>query len=258
VEVQRKVVLPNFLIIGAAQCGTTTLHSYLREHPDVYMPSSKRPEPHFFLKGDEYAKGLSYYSERHFAEWHGQTAVGEISTSYIYHEVVAERVRTHLPDVKLIAILRNPVDRAYSNYWHTVNSGLETLSFEEAVLTEKERTAGIRDRFWREVQPYAYVARGFYFKQLSGYLRHFQRDRMLILLFDDLVERPSRVLRDIFNFLGVDERFVPGSLDRVENRLTPAGAQMGRETRRRLIEWYREDVERLSALLNRDLTRWKR
>jgi hypothetical protein len=257
-EAQRKVVLPNFLIIGAAQCGTTTLHSHLREHPDIYLPASKRPEPHFFLKGDEYARGLSHYSERHFSEWHGQTAVGEISTSYIYHEAVAERIRMHLPKVKLIAILRNPVDRAYSNYWHTVKSGLETLSFEEAVLTERERTAGILDRFWREVQPYAYVGRGFYYKQLSSYLRYFRRERMLILLFDDLVGRPAGVLRDIFGFLGIDEGVVPSSLDRVENRLTSADARMRPETRRKLLEWYREDTERLSNLLNRDLGCWNK
>ncbi len=258
VSVQKTFSLPNFLIIGAAQSGTTTLYSYLREHPDIYLPPSKRPEPHFFLKEDEYTKGLAYYSERYFSKSQVQTARGEASTSYIYHESVADRIRTHLPAVKLIAILRHPVDRAYSNYWHTVGSGLETLSFDEAVRTEKERTAGIRDPFWGAVQPYAYVARGFYYKQLSTYLRYFHQAHMLTVLFDDLVQDPLRVVRNVFNFLSVDAAFVPSGVGRVENRWTPSGSEMSRETRKMLLGWYREDVEKLSGLLDRDLSSWKK
>ncbi len=251
------IVLPDFLIIGAGRSGTTTLYSYLQEHPAIYLPASKRPEPHYFLKEREYAKGLAYYSRKYFSEWQGESAIGEASVSYMCHKKVARRIRKHLPDVKLIAILRDPADRAYSNYWHTVKNGLETLSFDEAIQAEEGRNARIEDPFLREVQPYAYLERGFYYEQLSAYLEYFSREQLLVLLLDDLAHRPTQVLHETFSFLGVDAAFVPKSMGHIKNRSTPPGLEMSTETRRLLVKQYREDIDRLSILLERDLSDWK-
>ena len=111
-------MLPNFLIIGAARAGTTTIYNHLKDHPDVYLPAQKRPEPHFFLKESEYARGISYYEERFFSARRDERAVGEASTSYLFGQQVPKRIRAALPGVKLICVLRNPVERAFSSPDH--------------------------------------------------------------------------------------------------------------------------------------------
>jgi hypothetical protein len=250
-------MLPNFLIIGAARCGTTTLYEYLQEHPDIYLPKSKRPEPHFFLKEKEYKKTIHYYSQKYFSDVQEQKAIGEASTSYICHEFVAERIQNHLPDVKLIVMLRHPVERAYSNYWHTVKSGLETVSFEEAVLTERGRLAAITDPTWLEIEPFAYVKRGFYYKQLKTYLQYFARSQILVLLLDDLERTPLNTMSSVYDFLGVDNSFLPSSLGRIDNRSTPEGVEISCEIRSLLIDQYKNDLEKLEGLLGRSLQSWK-
>lgn len=257
VQSEGRHVLPNFLIIGAARSGTTTLYSYLAEHPDIYLHAPKRPEPHFFLKEDEYNKGILYYSDKYFSKWKAQSAIGEASTSYIFQEFVAERIQSCLPQVKLILALRQPVERAFSGYWHTVKAGLETLTFDEAVHCETERNAAIADPYWSVIKPFAYVERGFYYKQITAFLKYFPRERLHIILFDDLVCDTVRTVQQVCCFLGVDDHFVPSSLGRVENASTPPGAEISIETRKMLLEQYREDIDNLSFLLKRDLSKWK-
>jgi hypothetical protein len=248
--------LPNFLIVGAARSGTTTLYSYLQAHPEVYLPASKRPEPHFFLKDWEYGMGIDYYARKYFSAWRGQRALGEASASYLCYDWVADRILRHLPGVKLIATLRNPIERAHSNYWHTIKSGLESCSFEEAVRTERQRLAEIVDPFWRAVRPYAYVERGFYYRHLSDYLLRFPRSQMHIVLFEDLLRSPGQVLRGILEFLEVDPEFVPADLDRILNQSTPEGEKMAPSAREYLRGVFRDDILNLGQLLGRDLSSW--
>jgi hypothetical protein len=248
--------LPTFLIIGAARSGTTTLYSYLQDHPEIYLPVSKRPEPHFFLKDWEYELGLGYYSRKCFSAWRGQRARGEASASYLCHDWVAERIHRHLPAVKLIATLRNPVERAHSNYWHTMKSGLETLPFDEAIRTEAKRLAELNHPFWQAVRPYAYVERGFYYKHLSDYLKWFDPSQMHIILFEDLLHNPQRVLQGTLEFLGVDSSFYHPKLDRSLNQSTPEGQKMSQSARKYLVDCYREDILQLSKLIGRDLSTW--
>lgn len=251
------MVLPSFLIIGAARSGTTTIYSWLQEHPDIYLPLERRPEPHFFLKSEEFNRGFSYYSERYFSNWNGEKAIGEKSTSYLYQATkVAPRIKESLPEVKLIALLRNPIDRAYSNYWFTVLSGLETLSFEDSLLCENERRANPGSPLLEEVQPYAYIDRGHYLTQIKQYLEYFPRDQLHISLFDELIENPTQLYRSITKFLQVDETIIPSSFDLITNSASMDKQPMSLETRQKLVDLYRSGVMELGEFLNVDLFHW--
>ena len=153
------------MIIGAARCGTTNFASYLRVQPNVFL-ASKRPEPHYFLKDWEYEKGLAYYSDKYFASVGDEAAVGEASASYICHAKVAERIDKDLPGCRLIAMLRNPITRAYSGYWHTVRNGFESLPFLEALQAEPKRAAEATDPVAQTIRTFAYIERGQYARQL--------------------------------------------------------------------------------------------
>jgi hypothetical protein len=250
------LILPTFLMIGAARSGTTTWYSCLQQHPEIFLPASKRPEPHFFLKEAEYCRGLEYYSQRYFAAGQQMRVRGEASTSYICHDWVAQRIKQHLPDVKLLVMLRNPVDRAFSNYWHTVKSGLEKESFDDALRLEEQRAREAADPFLRTIRPFAYVERGYYCQQLRHYLRFFPPEQLQVFLLDDWLSDPLAVLRKTFAFLGVEGSFVPANLNAVENQSTPPDLTMSAAARAYLDESYRAEIVELAALLKRDLSLW--
>jgi hypothetical protein len=215
------LTLPNFLIIGAAKSGTTALYQFLLEHPEIYMSPDK--EPHYFAlsrktitftgPGSDYLNSrirtLSEY-ERLFADVTNERAVGEASTQYLYFPWTALNIRHHLPDVKLIAILRNPVDRAYSAYLHRVKRGLEQLSFEDALADEAVRMR----QNWDPVS--FYKEGGLYARQLERYLQLFDASQLKVLTYEEFKSHPQAVLEELFTFLGVDPSFVP-SLDRTFN-----------------------------------------
>ena len=256
----RTGILPNFLIVGAARGGTTNFAAYLRGHPEVFMPP-KRPEPHFFLKDPEYSKGLAYYSEKYFATAGAVHAVGEASTSYVCHRFVAERIARDLPGVRLFVMLRNPIPRALSSYWHTVRNGLEPLSFPDALKAESVRAAAAEhaaDPLLKVIRPFAYVERGMYARQLRSYLDFFPRERLSVILFEEFVADPIGVTRAACAFLGLDpSEFTPPPAARDElNQSTPAGESMDDDTFEFLRSAYRDDVRDLSGLLDRDLSGW--
>lgn len=248
---------PNFLVIGAARAGTTTLHHCLADHPDVLVPKEKQPEPHFFYKDREFAKGVEAYRERCFAHWRGEKAVGEVSASTLFSEKAARRVADMYPAMRLVCSFREPVERAYSNYWHSVRNGVETLSFEEAVTTETTRLAELEGE-WREIAPFAYLGRSEYGPQLEAWLRYFPIDQFHFLLFEDLVRDPSSVARDLFRFLGVDPDVPAPSAERVSNRSTPAEKTLDPALRARLVAHFHASNELLSRLIGRDLHEWGR
>lgn len=185
--------LPTFLIVGTMKSGTTTLADLLDQHPDVFMAPG---EVHFFSDDEAWARGLDHYRAA-FEGWSGEAEVGEKTPAYCYKPGVEDRIAEALPDVRLVWIFRDPVRRAYSNYWHAVRRGIEPLSFGEAVAAEPDRLE--RGEIWR-----GYVERSRYVGQVERFLEHFPRDRMHFALFEDLVEDPVRVARDVFGFLGVD------------------------------------------------------
>ena len=294
------MVLPNFLIIGAAKAGTTSLYAYLKQHPDIYMSEVKEPRffaPEVFTNYNEVARNgarrvpftFEEYQEL-FAGVTDETAIGEASTEYLYFPGVPARIKQSIPDIKLIAVLRNPVERAFSAYCYQLRDNCEPLSFEEALIAEADRIKQGYRPGWHYQQP------GFYSQQVKRYLDTFDRSQIKIYLQDDLVKDSVKVSQDIYKFLGVDDSFVPDitrknisgvpknkflhsiftqdnplkSLVKPllplkmrqniyqkvrKNNLTSKPTLAG-ETRQQLTELYRKDIEQLQEILSVDLSHW--
>lgn len=259
-------VLPDFLIIGAAKSATTTLYAYLEQSPHVAW--SLRKEAFYF--NQTFHWGLTWYRAffplksavaRQARETGGTVRTGEGSPDYLFHPHAARRVRKTLPRTKLVAILRNPVDRAYSFYKHQIMRTNEPLSFEEAVDAEEGRLQGELERMERDEkyasfnrQHYSYKARGCYMDQLDRWLEHFPREQILVQITDDLHRDPQTCVNELTAFLGLP----PIEVD-VPKR-THEGVKidpMGPEVRARLVEHFRPHNERLGAFLGRDLN-WDR
>ncbi|MEQ8381958.1 MAG: sulfotransferase domain-containing protein [Coleofasciculus sp. A1-SPW-01] len=198
--------LPNFIIIGAPKCGTTAIFNYLNQHPQIYMPSCK--EPHFFsFEGENKPHWGIPNLEAYGTLFEGVTdeiAIGEASTWYLYSKTASERIQYHLPEAKLIAILRNPVERAYSSWAFRVQCGWESITnFEQALQAEQSRICDNRE--W----DFHYLQSGFYYTQIKRYFDLFPREQIKIYLHEDLKADPVGLLQDIFQFLNIDSNFVP-------------------------------------------------
>lgn len=202
-------MLPSFIIGGTAAAGTSFLGSAVIQHPDVYLPVPMEPECHFFLKSWEYERGLDYYQKRWFSKASGQRAIGERSSSYLFGGAeTARRIHTHLPNVRLVFTMRNPVERAWGNYRFTVLQGLEELDFLDALVREPERVAAQSGR-WAEVQPFNYTGRGRYASLLAAYLTLFAKDQILLIKSEAMGKDPAETFRAFFQFVGVDPSFDP-------------------------------------------------
>lgn len=193
--------LPNFFCVGSQKAGTTTLHDVLTQHPDIYLPNSK--EAHFFDFDENYSKGLSWYEKTFFGNWKGQKAIGTITPEYMYYEDVAERLYRDLgPDLKLIFILRNPVDRAYSHYLMSVSRGYENQQFQQAIELEPER---IHTSDFNKLH-LSYISRGHYLGQIKRFLNYFPVEQMMFLVFEeDIRENMDTTISKINGFLGLQE-----------------------------------------------------
>jgi hypothetical protein len=200
--------LPSALIIGAQRSGTTSLFNYLAQHPDVLPPLGK--EIHYFDL--HYARGVRWYRGR-FPFSHrlrrGALTI-DASPYYLAHPLAPQRAAQLLPEVKLVAVLRNPVDRAFSHYQHEVRDGRESLSFVEAIDREPARLAGEEERLRREPgyysynhHRYSYTRRGLYLEQLGRWLRHYPRSRLLVLQSERLFREPAAVSAALYDFLGL-------------------------------------------------------
>jgi hypothetical protein len=254
------VPLPTFVIAGAQKCGTTTLAAALRQHRQVYV--SRPKELHFF--DAHFARGLDWYAEQ-FSPKDRHVQIGEATPVYLDHPVARARLSRTLPDAKVVVILRNPVDRAYSHYWHKRRLGSEPLaSFEEAVAAEPERRAAARRQSWLK---HAYVDRGHYMDRIDPLVASHGRDRVHVLLLDDLVADPPDTLGALLQFLEVNpgparritvgkrNRYRAGRKGAADRASYPA---MSPTTRDALTEQYAESNARLAAFLGRDLSAWQR
>ena len=242
--------LPDFLILGAQKAGTTALYAYLRWHPEITGPPFK--EVSFFDR--HYARGERWY--RAHMPLRATGMVGEASPSYVFHPLAPERVARMLPNARLIALLRNPVDRAFSHYQHEVALGREQLSFEEALAHEDERMRGEVERMLRDPTyfshawwNYTYAARGRYAEQLERWYASFQREQLLVVLTDDLAADTAGTYARVLEFLGVEQHGL-GSYPRIFER---EYGDMDSRTRARLQEQFAEPNHRLAELLGRDL-----
>lgn len=312
-------ILPNFLVIGAAKCGTTSIYHYLKQHHDVYMSPIKEPN-HFskdinpeefspeykhhekmknlnvskYVRGDmkEDQWGAYVQSEEDykllfkFAE--GKKRIGEISNSYLYSKVAAENIKSTLPGVKLIAILRNPVDRAYSHYLANIRDGRALLPFRKELEQDLSKT----NKGWGK--SHLYIELGMYHEQIKRYKKIFGPDQFKILLQDDLKANTPKVIKEVFEFLNLEseininfkekhnEAKVPKNikfihfltqigLKRKIFRVLPNSIQpkvkalffkkdgrekMNIEDRKWLNSIFANEVEALSKELDRDLSHW--
>ena len=192
------IARPNFFVLGAAKCGTTTLQEILAAHPQIFM--TKQKEPHFFDFDTYYPRGLDRYLRDHFRGAAGFKARGEATPSYLaWERKVRDRIRRDLgKDLRFVVILRDPVKRAWSHYLHQRCNCVETESFERALELEPTRLSAGKPPFT------AYFRDGLYAHQLRAWFEAFPREHFLVLLTDDLAEDPGAVARQAFRFLDVD------------------------------------------------------
>ncbi len=209
-------LLPDFLIIGAQRCGTTSLYNYLGQNPAV-GPLVLEKGAHYF--STNYDKSLGWYRSHFPMRWRAAAehrrgrpfVTGEGSPYYVFHPLAPQRVAETVPEVKLLLMLRDPVERAYSQYRHEVGRGFEHLpTFEEAIDAEPGRLAGQRERILEdpgyrsfEHQHYSYLARGRYLEQILAWQALFPPERMLILRSEDFFSDPESSYAKVLVFLGL-------------------------------------------------------
>jgi len=298
---------PTFLVIGAAKAGTTSLYHYLSQHPQVFMGGR---EPGFFaFEGETLTfegPGDARITEPHPAndkEAYGalfeaapaDSVLGEASPIYISSSTAPHRIQHYLPEAKLIAILRHPAERAFSNYCHLLREGRETLGFAEALEAEESRKQANWAPAWQ------YKSRGFYHRELSPYYTLFDPEQIRVYLFEDLISDPIGLMQEIFRFVGADATFTPDTkvrynmtgvprsrilhslckrfleaspdsalkkhipkrwLDPVHHSLMTLRNRNLRKLRldpgirAQLVEDYRDEILALQALIGRDLSHW--
>ena len=298
------MTMPNFLIIGAAKSGTTSLYYYAKQHPEVYMSPIKEPK-FFALQGEDLDFRGPGDQERMQNNWittfedylelfrgvTDENAIGEASNLYLYDPKAAARIRRYVPQVKLIAILRDPAERAYSNFLYMIRRGREPLAAFPAALREEER------RILNNWMPsWHYKRSGFYYAQLSRYFDEFSTSQIKVYLLEELTADPGCVLQDLFEFLGVDGTFVsdvserhnpsgiprrkalhrfltkPNAIKTALKAVVPPGMSrrttlrirnqnlvrptLSPEVRTELIATYRDDILKLQDLIGRDLSKW--
>jgi len=296
----KNVVLPNFLIVGAAKAGTTSIYKYINNHPQIFM--SKVKEPCFMVYADEeptFTKGRSDFFVNKYEDYinlfkgtDNYKIYGEASTPYLYfYNQTITNLKKYIPEyrkIRILIVLRNPIDRAFSQFMMNKRDMTEDLSFEEAIDKEDERKR-LNYHF-----DYFYVDRGLYYEQVKAFLKNFEHVK--VLLYEDLQENAEDVVKGIYSFLELEEGIndkeyvkynVSGSpkiklvnrflqekskIKDIMKKILPQEVRtnlrhliyrynlkkdvMSKKTRERLKETYRNDVELLSELIRRDLSDW--
>jgi hypothetical protein len=248
--------LPDFIIAGAPRSGTTWLYLLAQRHPELAMAEPMVPEPKFFLIDELWQRGVNYYSTKWFDPLPAGRVLGEKSTNYLESPGVAERISGVLPWVKLIFLVRNPVDRAYSNYLWSRQNGLETETFERALALEEQRERDLVPQL-RYARPHAYFSRGLYAEHLASFFRLFPRSQMLVLRHEDVAAGPESAAANFHRFLGVAE--LPKTalaLGRINATETARREPLYASLRRGLAERYRAANANLATLLGPDFELW--
>jgi len=205
---------PEFLIVGAQKAGTTSLYNCLKQHPDIQ--AAKKKEIHYFSQ--YFNKGLDWYLQ-HFPERESNKLSGEASPFYLYHPHSAERIASQLPQVKIIILLRNPVQRAISHYHQQARRHHEKLAMLEAFQKEDERISSAWHKLLAgkqtsgvKIQQCSYLSRGKYLEQILRYEKYFPREQIMIIESTDFFDHPQETLSRLFNFLGINTNFMPTDL----------------------------------------------
>jgi hypothetical protein len=202
---QKKPILLDFLIIGAQKSGSTFVHKCLEEHPQVFMPSGEVP---FFENPDYQTADFSQLTVL-FKGATDQQILGIKRPNYLHKPECPERIHRHFPDAKLIAVLRNPVDRAISGYFHEMKNGFIPVKLPEKGMLQ------LLDGKYKDLYPRSkeIIDFGFYYRHLRRYLKYFSRKQILILFFDDLVNNPLKSIKQAYKFLNIDSQYIPTSLN---------------------------------------------
>jgi hypothetical protein len=245
--------LPDFIIVGAQKSGTSSLYRWLGEAASIEVPSKK--ELHFF--DTNFRRGADWYRS-FFAGRDGPSAgalTGEATPYYLFHPLAPARVRETVPEVRLIAVLRNPVERAVSHYYHELGNGVESLPLEAALDQEPDRLAGEAERMVAEPgyesfnhRHFSYQARGVYVDQLEDWRKHFPADQLLVVKSERLFEDTAAEMGRVMEFLGVEPE-PPEHLPAWNQRAYPS---VPPEVERRLAERFAADNERLYRLIGED------
>ncbi|MHB8596656.1 MAG: sulfotransferase domain-containing protein [Ktedonobacteraceae bacterium] len=265
-------LLPNFLIIGAQRCGTTSLYYYLLEHPQMVPGSAK--ELHFF--DEYYARGMRWYRaqfpttvQKYYAEHIRKQdfITGEATPAYLLHPHAAERISKVLPDIKLIVLLRNPVDRAYSQHWLMTRVNHETLSFEEAIereqaiiTTEREKILADANRSSQNFRSFSYLTRGIYVEQLQQWMKYYPREQFLVLKSEDMYSNPAETIKQTLEFIGLSSLEIKANKEYKQYRLPQKVGYLNKEyppkmkpeTRQYLLDFFKPYNARLQEFLGRD------
>jgi hypothetical protein len=243
--------LPDAMIIGAMKSGTSSLHYYLTQHPQVIAPLRK--EVHYFDLN--FGRGESWYRANFGRE--GQAGVNiDSSPYYLFHPLVPQRAHALVPEARLVVLLRDPVRRAYSHYWHQRNKGRESLSFEDAIAAEPDRIDRAHELLARgEIersdahQYFSYLARGRYAEQLERWLQFYPREQLLVLRFEDLARDPLLLTNEALAYVGLP----PLGGARLEPRNTLKYPPVNPATAERLREYFAPHDAALTKLLGRSM-----
>lgn len=248
--------LPRFIIAGAPRSATTWLYMLADRHPSIAMAKPMRPEPKFFLRDELYARGLRYYEQTWFGSLPEGRVLGEKSANYFESAAAASRIACDLPEVKLIFLLRNPVERAYSNYLFSRENGFESEPFDRALELEASRTQNLPENL-RFTRPFSYFTRGLYARLLGPWLNLFPRRNVLVLRTEDVEQAPESVAGRVFDFLGVSA--MPGLASGlgVVNATDHAVSRPASAVFEALQERYSGPNEHLANLLGPDFTPWE-
>ncbi len=245
--------LPDAMIIGAMKSGTSSLHYYLTQHPQVIAPLRK--EVHYFDLN--FGRGETWYRANFGRAGQGGVNI-DSSPYYLFHPLVPQRAHALVPQARLIVLLRDPVRRAYSHYWHERDKGREPLSFEDAIAAEADRISRDHERLASgEIersaahQYFSYLARGRYAEQLERWLSAYPREQLLVLRFEDLAQEPLPVLNRSLHFAGLS----PLAAAKLEPRNTRKYPPIDPATAERLRDYFAPHDAALAVLLGEPM-RW--
>jgi hypothetical protein len=237
----------DFVIGGTQKGGTSALDSFLRQHPEICMPTTRK-ELHFFDREEENHHYRAYHAN--FEPQPQHRVIGEASPIYMYWETAPDRIWKYNPKMKWILALRNPVERAFSAWNMETKRGKEKLSFVEAIEHEPERC---REALPLQHRVYSYIDRGFYAHQVRRLFNIFGQQNILVLLSEELRRAHQKTLRRVFEFLGVDSSFVPPEASVFEQEYAD---KIDNQLRSRLIDTFQPDIKELEKLIEKDLSSW--
>jgi len=238
---------PDFIIIGAQKGGTTSLFHYLSQHPQLNLPSLK--EIHFYTKN--YHRGISFY-KTYFPYKQKGKLTGEATPYYLFHPQVPDRLHKHFPNIKLIIMLRNPVDRAFSHYNMEKKLSNEKRTFEAAIQDELKGFCNINNSlllsnfYTIEHAHHTYVSRGLYQEQIERWLLYFNKNQMLFIKSEDFFENPQKELQKVFNFLKVDKVLIKDLKPKLQGNYN----NLDKDFYNQLNNFFKEKNSKLTSILD--------